>query len=80
TVLEVATGDPSFILVVVKVDGKLKLARGNVYSFYQFEWPDRLTDSEWHYMLGIKADETGEYNYDPLPIQKPYWTDSYRDD
>ncbi|MBD5493480.1 MAG: DUF3160 domain-containing protein [Lachnospiraceae bacterium] len=82
TVLEVATGNPSFILVVVKVDGKLKLARGSVYSFYQFEWPmsDRLTDSEWHYMLGIKADETGEYNYEPLPIQKPDWTTSYRDD
>lgn len=82
TVLEVATGNPSSILVVVKVDGKLKIARGSVYSFYQFEWPmqDRLTDSEWHYMLGIKADETGEYNYDPLPIQRPEWTAGYRVD
>lgn len=81
-VLEVATGNPSCILVAVKVDGQLKLARGSVYSFYQFDWPlqDRLTDSKWHYMLGIKADETGEYNYEPLSIQKPDWTVSYRDD
>lgn len=79
TVLEAATGDPSMIYVIVKVDGKIKIARGSVYSFYQFEWPleDRLTDLKWHQMMGIKPNENGEYQKD-ASISKPSWTDSYR--
>ncbi|MBO5112858.1 MAG: DUF3160 domain-containing protein [Lachnospiraceae bacterium] len=79
TVLEAATGNPSTILVAVKVDGKLKLARGSVYSFYQFPQPleNRLTDSQWRVMIGIQADENGNYNYH-TKIDKPEWTESYR--
>ena len=79
TVLEAATGNPSTILVAVKVDGKLKLARGSVYSFYQFPQPleNRLTDSQWRVMIGIQADENGNYNYQ-TKIDKPEWTESYR--
>ena len=79
TVLEAATGNPSTILVAVKVDGKLKLARGSVYSFYQFPQPleNRLTDSKWRVMIGIQADENGNYNYQ-TKIDKPEWTESYR--
>lgn len=78
-VLEAATGDPSTILVVVKVDGSLRIARGSVYSFYQFTQPldDRLTDSKWRIMIGIQADEEGNYNVD-TKIDRPDWTDSYR--
>ena len=78
-VLEAATDNPSLIYVVVKVDGKLKIARGSVYSFYQFSWPmsDRLTDTKWRYMLGIMPDEEGNYNFDTR-IPKPEWTQSYR--
>lgn len=78
-VLEIATGNPSRICVVVKVDGKVKLASGSVYSFYQFPWPleDRLTDNKWHQMLGVEPDDTGEYHYD-LEILQPAWTESYR--
>jgi len=78
-VLEVATGSPSLMYVIVKVDGKLKIARGSVYSFYQFAWPldDRLTDSVWREMMGLQADENGEYHYD-APVEKPEWTRSYR--
>lgn len=78
-VLEMATGNPSTIYVVVKVDGKIKIARGSVYSFYQFTWPidDRLTDAKWRQMLGIQADEDGNYNYG-MSIPKPDWTESYR--
>lgn len=78
-VLEVATGSPSLMYVIVKVDGKLKIARGSVYSFYQFAWPleDRLTDSAWREMMGLQADENGEYHYD-APVEKPEWTRSYR--
>lgn len=78
-ILEMATGDPSIILVVVNVDGKVKIAKGSVYSFYQFVWPmnDRLTDAKWHQMIGLLPDADGNYNYD-IPVEKPEWTDSYR--
>ncbi len=78
-VLEAATGNPSVIYVVVKVDGKLKIAKGSVYDFYQFAWPteDRLTDSKWRQMMGLQADEEGNYNYEKV-IPKPEWTESYR--
>ena len=71
SVLEVATGDPSRIYVVVKVDGSLRVAVGSVYSFYQFPWPmnDRLTDTKWRGMMGFQANEEGYYNQDK-PTQK----------
>lgn len=78
-VLEVATGNPATVYVVVKVDGKVKIASGSVYSFYQFAWPlsDRLTDSKWRQMMGLQVDENGYYNYDER-VEKPEWTRSYR--
>lgn len=78
-VLEAATGNPSVILVVVKVDGKLKIAKGSVYSFYQFSWPmnDRLTDSKWRQMMGFEPDDDWNYNWNNA-IPKPDWTESYR--
>ncbi len=78
-VLEAATGDPSCIYVVVPVDGKLKIARGSVYSFYQFTQPidQRLTDTQWRIMMGIQSDENGNF-YDGAEISKPEWTESYR--
>lgn len=80
TVLEAATGRPSFMDVIVKVDGKLKIARGSVYTFYQFDWPmnDRLTDAKWQTMMGIRPDEEGVYHYENKPVDQPAWTDSYR--
>lgn len=79
-VLEVATVNPATVYVVVKVDGKVKIASGSVYSFYQFAWPlsDRLTDSKWRWLMGLQADENGYYNYNNRPVQKPDWTRSYR--
>lgn len=78
-VLEIATGNPSSIYVIVKVDGRIKIAKGSVYSFYQFAWPmeDRLTDGKWRQMMGLQPDEEGNYNNE-IPIQKPEWTGSYR--
>ncbi|MCM1056899.1 MAG: DUF3160 domain-containing protein [Firmicutes bacterium] len=78
-VLEAATGTISNIFVVVKVDGILKVARGSVYSFYQFTWPaeDRLTDSKWRQMTGCQPDEDGNYTYEN-PVKQPEWTGSYR--
>jgi hypothetical protein len=79
TVLEAATGNASDIYVVVNIDGDLRIARGSVYSFYEFEQPlsDRLTDSEWRIKMGIAADDNYEYHYD-TEIEQPEWTQSYR--
>lgn len=82
-VLEAATGNPSDIYVIVKVDGKIKIARGSVYTFYQFAWPmeDRLTDSKWRYMMGYQAneDENGNWSIsEQQPVEQPQWTQSYR--
>ena len=80
SVLEMATGDPACIYVVVPVDGTLRVAEGSVYSFYQFEQPlsERLTDSDWRKMLGIEIES---YD-DPFPnlkdIEHPEWANSYR--
>ncbi|MBO4904563.1 MAG: DUF3160 domain-containing protein [Lachnospiraceae bacterium] len=79
-VLQMATGDPATIYVVVPVDGKLRIAEGSVFSFYQFEQPisDRLTDSEWRKKMGI----TNESYEDMTPYGKAYdhpdWAYSYR--
>lgn len=53
TVLEEATGFINYIFAVVPVEGKLRIAKGGVYSYYEFPWPaeDRLTDEKWWKML-----------------------------
>lgn len=82
SVLQIATGKPSMVYVVVQVDGKIKLAAGSVYTFYQFPWDmsDRLTDSKWRYMMGYQADENGNWRdyEEELPVKQPAWTQSYR--
>ncbi len=67
-VLEEGTGYVSDIYAVVPVDGKLRIAKGTVYSYYEFSWPsdDRLTDEKWKDML--KNDKTPE---------PPSWTKTY---
>lgn len=61
--LEVAVGPAYEIYVVVPMDGKLKLTRGAVFSYYEFLQPvsNRLTDEEWQKML------KKEQNLPPLP-------------
>lgn len=52
-VLEVGTGKISEIYVVVPIDGKLRIAKGGVYSYYEFTllMSDRLTDKKWRELL-----------------------------
>ncbi|MBQ2297743.1 MAG: DUF3160 domain-containing protein [Ruminiclostridium sp.] len=78
TVLQVATGTPAQIVVVVPVDGQLRLASGSVFNFYQFEYPmsQRLTDSEWRYLSGEWQSMDGPYT-PGADIEKPWWTQSY---
>jgi hypothetical protein len=52
-VLEVGTGKPMCLYVVVPVEGKLQLCRGAMFSYYEFQHPmaDRLTDDQWRKTL-----------------------------
>jgi hypothetical protein len=53
-VLELGTGQIDRIYVLVPGnDGKFEVARGGVYSYYEFAEPssERLTDSDWRAML-----------------------------
>ena len=72
-VLEVAVGrinEIHVVVPVVKEDGTiyLQVAKGGVFSFYEFPWPmgDRLTDEKWRQMLD-------EGMAPPLPE----WTSSF---
>ncbi len=67
-VLEVGTGYISPIYAVVPIEGKLRIVRGGVFSYYEFPWPaeDRLTDKKWQGML--------QENKAPEP---PAWTKSF---
>lgn len=80
TVLEMATGDPACIHVVVPVEGKLRIAKGCVYSFYQFEKPisERMTDKEWRKEMGIENEEYGEYVPYGRAYDHPDWVTGYR--
>lgn len=77
-VLQIATGRPSVIYVIVPVDGTLRIASGVVYNFYQFRQPlsARLTDSEWRQMIGEWMSPDGRFHQDETP-EKPWWTQSY---
>ncbi len=78
TVLQIATGQPAEILVVVPIDGELHLASGVVFDFYQFEQPvsARLTDTEWRQLIGEWMMADGSYNWNSQ-VEKPWWTQSY---
>lgn len=77
-VLQIANGRPAEILVVVPVDGTLRVASGVVYDFYQFEQPlsQRLTDTTWRQLIGEWITEDGSYNWD-AQVEKPWWTTGY---
>lgn len=78
SVLQAATGTPAEILVIVPIDGQLRLASGVVYNFYQFQQPisQRLTDTQWRQMIGEWAEEDGWFHKDET-LEKPWWTQSY---
>ncbi|TKJ44411.1 hypothetical protein CEE36_01325 [candidate division TA06 bacterium B3_TA06] len=53
-VLQEASGDPARLYVLVEIGGKLYVAQGGTYTYYEFKQPmaDRLTDEAWQEMLG----------------------------
>jgi len=68
--LEVGVGKAHEIFVIVDIDGKLKLTRGAIFSYYEFWQPisQRLTDEAWQNKLELSA-----------PPQ-PDWTEIYKSD
>jgi hypothetical protein len=84
--LSLGTGFFDEIYVVVPVGGKLYLAKGSVYSHYEFVSDKRLTDEEWWKMNGIHkiADKYGSYfelkkPSKDLPAQ-PKWISTFKSD
>ncbi len=79
-ILEQAIGGVSTIYVVVPVEGKLRVAEGAVFSYYQFIQPidGRMTDSEWRQKIGMELSDDMEYLEPDESIQQPEWTQSYR--
>ena len=69
--LEIGTGFPEDIFVVLSHKGKKYLARGTTYSFYEFLSETALTDNEWLNMLGFDIEKT----YEDMPF-KFYTLDS----
>ncbi|MBD3191757.1 MAG: DUF3160 domain-containing protein [Candidatus Heimdallarchaeota archaeon] len=70
-VLEVATGDPLVIYVVVQDHkGDLRLTRGGTFSYYEFVQPidNRLSDEEWHQLLDTNPPNMPDWilSLDPL--------------
>lgn len=64
-VLEEGIGNIYEIYAAVPIDGKLRLAKGGVFSYYEFPWllSDRLTDTKWREMIASD-----------LPPDQPDWT------
>jgi hypothetical protein len=70
TYLEVGNGLPLEIYAVCETNGKLYLAKGALFNYYEFLSDKRLTDEEWQEMIGIKrtkwifSDENKQYVQD----------------
>lgn len=84
SVLTLGTGFFDHIYVVVPLNGELALARGSVYSSYEFLSDTRLTDEEWWELQGLHKVEADFGPYlemsDPsnkLPKQ-PEWTKTFK--
>ena len=80
--LECGTGGTATIYVIAPVDGQLKICEGEVFSFYEFAYDERLTDDEWRYGMGFAYEvdpETYEMvEHEELGIERPWWTQDLR--
>ncbi len=70
-VLEVATGNPLVIYVVVQdQNGQLRLTRGGTFSYYEFNqsMTERLSDENWHEILDTNPPALPKWILDSLHI------------
>ncbi len=65
----VACGHADDLIAIVPIEGKQYLARGPVFSYYEFpvQMTERLTDEKWKAMLR-----------DGKAPERPFWTSQYR--
>ena len=68
-ILEEATGRISAIYVIFPIDGELHVAKGGVYTYYQFVSQERLTDTEWREKVAFWSEDEPAH---------PEWTAGYR--
>jgi len=63
-VLEVGVGKVDRIYVAVPINGKIQIAQGGVFSYYEFKQPrgSRLTDEEWRNKLAGMASGLPDYS------------------
>ena len=86
TYLTLGTGYFDHIYVVIPYDGKLYLSRGSVYSFYEFNSGQRLTDEDWWALQGIAVvhNEYGDHAELGTPSEnlpeQPQWIKSFKSD
>lgn len=82
--LALGTGFFDHIYVLVPADDQLVLARGSVYSYYEFVSKKRLTDEEWWEMNGLLLTEEyfGQYLMTAEPSEdmpaQPFWVDRFK--
>ena len=69
--LQEANGNIFNLYVIVPVEGRLRIARGAIYSHYEFKQPlsNRLTDAEWQKILSGESKQK-------MP-SLPKWTESF---
>lgn len=67
TYLEIGNGLPCEIYVVCNTNGKTYLAKGALFNYYEFLSDKRLTDANWHNLIGVRKaaivydNESGQY-------------------
>lgn len=86
--LEEAVGPVYEIFVVVEIDGRLKLTRGGVFSYYEFVSLQRIKDEEWQEIVDTdnpaKINVKGYSIYSISPCRRldilspPDWTFIYQ--
>ena len=84
--LEIGTGLPNEILVATYYEGKVYLARGITYGYYEFLNEKPLTDEEWHQMLGVERIEGDGWHYEQINPElllknapsQPQWIHSFK--
>ncbi|MFB6319870.1 DUF3160 domain-containing protein [Saccharicrinis sp. FJH54] len=80
--LEVGVGRAQAIYVIVDIEGKLKLTRGAIFSYYEFEWPatDRLTDEKWQKLIENREepDQPSWINYKSDMPQERFLTPLFK--
>lgn len=83
--LELGTGFPCEIYVLCSYRGIPYIAKGALYSYYEFLHDERLTDEKWHKMLGISKEKIENYDFNNITIGEtldslpnmPEWTKSF---